>query len=98
MEMPISVIPDGNVANPQFAFKRGPQILSTDQNVSDDGGLPTGGWFGDEQFEVKANVDGETKDIHLVPFAEAGQTMADYNILFRHVSLIGEDKIQDLSR
>ncbi|SEJ77738.1 DUF1680 family protein [Cyclobacterium xiamenense] len=96
MKMPLEIVSDRNAPNPKFAFKRGPQILALDENISDASGMPASGWVGNDEYLVEAIVNGTHKKLHLVPFAEAGQTMARYNLLFDSIILISERKVKSL--
>ena len=96
MKMPLEIIPDKNKLSLKFALKRGPQVLAQDKNITDAFGIPVFGWSGDDEYEVEANVNGENKKLHLVPFAESGQTMANYNLLFDNISLVSERKAKSL--
>lgn len=96
MSMPMDIISDKNTLNPKFAIKRGPQILAQDKNITDASGIPAFGWIGDDEYVLEANVNGVNKKLHLVPFAEAGQTMGCYNLLFDDITLISERKAKSL--
>ncbi|MCG8524951.1 MAG: glycoside hydrolase family 127 protein [Opitutales bacterium] len=96
LTMPIEVIDDGDTKTSCYALKRGPQILALDENIKDANGIPVNGWHGEDVYTVNAVIDGETSQFHLVPFAEAGQTMANYNLLFDDIQLLSEQNIGGL--
>jgi hypothetical protein len=41
------------------------------------------GWFGGQRYEVRGRQDGAERRMKLVPIAEAGQTKAEYEAVFR---------------
>ncbi len=96
LAMPIEVIDDGNQQTPRYALKRGPQVLALDENIRDASGIPVNGWHGQDSYAVDAVIEGKLTQLHLVPFAEAGQTMADYDLLFDEIELLSVQKTPGL--
>ncbi len=87
-EMPVVKMNDNNKGSKEVALKRGPQLLAADKNVSDANGLPKWGWNGDQLYAVSVLRDNVVSEMLLVPFAEAGQSMADYDVLFPDFKLL----------
>ena len=95
-ELSAITVSDGHKSDPKFAIKRGPQVLAFDQNISDVFGTPVSGWVGEDKYVFEVNTGAENKRLHMVAFAEAGQTMANYDVLFDRFTIISEKKIKSL--
>jgi DUF1680 family protein len=87
--MPVVKVKDNNKGSNLIALKRGPQLLAVDKNISDAEGLPKwGGWNGDQLYKLSVLSDNTVSEMLLVPFADAGQSMAIYNSLFPDFELL----------
>lgn len=86
-QMPIKMVNDNKNGSDMKAFKRGPQLLASDENVEDIKELPQWGWLGTQLYKVLVQENGFLSELLLVPFADAGQSMADYKVLFSDVNL-----------
>lgn len=96
--MPLQIIPDNNKGSKLVAVKRGPQILASDGNVNDAQGLPNWGWFGNQLYRFTSNQRGVAASFMMVPLAEAGQSMADYNVLIESNQIIEEKETSSLQK
>ena len=90
MDMSIKKVMDNNKESELIALKRGPQLLALDENVSAIKKLPGWGWQGDQLYEISYLENGIPAKLFLVPFSEAGQTMANYKVLFPNMDSIKE--------
>ncbi len=90
MDMSIKKVMDNNKGSELIALKRGPQLLALDENVSAIKKLPGWGWQGDQLYEISYLENGIPAKLFLVPFSEAGQTMANYKVLFPNMDSIKE--------
>ncbi|MHC4289203.1 MAG: glycoside hydrolase family 127 protein [Planctomycetota bacterium] len=80
--MPIRMVPDTDATSKMVAFARGPQVLALDDSVKAADGLPEEGWW--DKTVVYTVAVGQwdwKKQFKLVPFADAGQSKADYAAL-----------------
>ncbi|MHC4558709.1 MAG: glycoside hydrolase family 127 protein [Planctomycetota bacterium] len=95
----IRLVPDTDKSSNMVAFARGPQVLAADESVKAAGGIPEEGWW-DETVLYNCAVRqwDYQKVILLVPFADVGQTKADYTALHYGVeSLEGGARTVDIS-
>lgn len=97
-ELSAKSVADGNKPDPRFVIKRGPQVLALDQNIVQTSGRPASGWVGADEYMLEVNMAGKNKQLHMVSFAEAGQTMADYDLLFDGLTIISERKVKSLEQ
>lgn len=79
--MPVRLVENPDRNDVRVAVLRGPQLLARDDHVAAVGKFPLG-WWGDQLYPISGTRDGESVEYVLVPFAEAGQTRADYRVLF----------------
>lgn len=86
--LPIVKVIDNNKESNLVALKRGPQLLATDNNISDIEGLPKWGWKGDQLYKLSVLNDNAVSEMLLVPFSDAGQSFADYDVLFPDFELL----------
>jgi len=94
----IREVPDSDKTSNMVAFVRGPQVLATDDAIDAAGGIPESGWWGDTMYTCIVKQWDWTKQFHLVPFADVGQTKADYAVLHYGIEgLEGAPAIADLS-
>jgi len=95
----IRLVRDTDKSSNMVAFARGPQVLAADESVKAAGGIPEEGWW-DETVLYNCAVRqwDYQKVLLLVPFADVGQTKADYTTLHYGVeSLEGGARTVDIS-
>lgn len=90
--MPVRLVENPDRNDDRIAVQRGPQLLALDDHVSAVRRAPLG-WWGNQIYAVKGNRDGEPVEYVLVPFAEAGQTWADYKVLFPPFTLTSSEVV-----
>jgi DUF1680 family protein len=79
--MEIRKVPDSDKTSNMVAFVRGPQVLAIDDKIDAAGGIPESGWWGNTLYTCTVKQWDWTKQFQLVPFADVGQTKADYAVL-----------------
>jgi len=89
MDLPLRLAPYREGRADKVCIVRGPQVLAVDQNIEQIRQLP-GGWFGRQIYTVKAVQREQVREFVMVPFAEAGQTMAGYQAALERMELPSE--------
>jgi DUF1680 family protein len=80
--MQIRMVPDTDATSNMMAFARGPQVLARDDAIKANGGIPEEGWWdGTVVYTCAVRQWDWSKVFLLVPFADVGQTKADYAVL-----------------
>jgi DUF1680 family protein len=90
MDLPIFTVAQGPAQGPLIAIQRGPQVLALDTSLAGSDALPDG-WFGRQSYDVSGRQGTSVRRMRLVPIAEAGQTKADYEAVFRDFTLDAEE-------
>ncbi len=80
MEMPFVVVDAGKRNPDKVMAQRGPQVLAADENFPHLSKLPDN-WIGEQLYIFEADSNNRHVRLAMVPFADAGQTLADYNVL-----------------
>ena len=76
------LVPDTDATSKMMAFARGPQVLALDDSIKAAGGIPEEGWWDKTAlYTVAVGQWDWRKQFQLVPFADVGQTKADYAVL-----------------
>ena len=81
MDMDLKLIPDPNKNSTQVYIQRGPQILAVDDQLDVKSNLPDY-WVGNQFYVTNATTGKSSITLRLVPFADAGQTGGNYQVLF----------------
>jgi hypothetical protein len=89
--MTIQIRKDPNKGSDKVWFRRGPQVLATDEHVPSSGSLPSG-WWGGQVYEITGKRNGEPVRLRLVPFAEAGQNKQVYTTMIQSLEVDGGAK------
>jgi uncharacterized protein len=87
MSLDLRTTPDPNKGSEGVIVQRGPQVMAEDDRLDTVDKLPAN-WFGGQFYQLTGKVGGQTKNLRLVPFAEAGQTQGHYRVVL--------DKLTDL--
>jgi len=69
-------------------------MLAVDENIDLVKRLPRWGWHGKQLYRVSGVRDGKPVSLFLVPYAEAGQSMADYQALVEGFTSLREESPQ----
>ena len=97
--MEIRMVPDSDATSNMMAFARGPQVLARDDAIKANGGIPEEGWWnGTVVYTCAVRQWDWQKVFLLVPFADVGQTKADYAVLHYGIEgLEGGARAADIS-
>jgi DUF1680 family protein len=95
----IRIVPDTDETSNMVAFAHGPQVLAADEAIKANGGIPEEGWWdGTVVYTCAVRQWDWQKALLLVPFADVGQTKADYTVLHYGVDgLEGGARAVDIS-
>ena len=78
----VRIVDDTNAESEMVAFARGPQVLALDESIKAHGGLPEEGWWPKTVVYSCAVQQWDYQKVFpLVPFADVGQTKAEYTAL-----------------
>jgi DUF1680 family protein len=87
--MGIRLVPDTDKSSKMVAFARGPQILAADESVKAAGGIPEKGWWDQTVlYNCAVRQWDYQKVLLLVPFADVGQTKAEYTALHHGIEAL----------
>ncbi|MBO0936057.1 glycoside hydrolase family 127 protein [Fibrella sp. HMF5335] len=85
MSLDLQAMPDPNKGSEGVIVQRGPQVLAEDDRLDTVDKLPAN-WFGGQFYQLTGKVGGQTKQLRLVPFAEAGQTQGHYRVVLDNLT------------
>jgi len=94
LPLAVRVVADNHAGSSRVALFRGPQMLAVDENIDLVKRLPRWGWHGKQLYRVSGVRDGKPVSLFLVPYAEAGQSMADYQALVEGFTSLREESPQ----
>jgi hypothetical protein len=82
----VRIVDDTDAKSEMKAFARGPQVLALDDSIKANGGLPEEGWWPKTVVYSCAVQQWDYQKVFmLVPFADVGQTKAEYTALYHGI-------------